>query len=89
MVMSDEAQRITTAHEHAVFASELLNGISALSHRLENLTEHDHLQAAATGALLKANSDLRWTRDLAAAHAAVAIALGLTSPGEGPPWGQV
>lgn len=63
------------ARAHALQASELLDGISALSHRLENLTPDERLQMIVHDGFKKTNADLRWSAELAIAHALAALAL--------------
>lgn len=67
------------AAHHAELAARLLAGIAALDERLENLTDEDRLELAVSGGLARANADLRWTAELAIAHALTSIALALAS----------
>ena len=69
--------------EHAAKASRLLDGAEALSSRLENATPDERLQMAATGGFAQVNADLRWTAELAIAHALTAIALVSARPRPG------
>ena len=60
---------------HAERADELLAGIAQLSSQLEAMTREERDEAARLGALARANADLRWTAQLAVAHALTALAL--------------
>jgi hypothetical protein len=66
------------ARRHAEKASELLAGTEALSARLEAMSPDERLQMVATGGFGRANADLRWTVELAIAHALAAVALKAT-----------
>lgn len=70
------------ARRHAITASEMLGGAERFSERLTNLTPDERLQMAVTGGFSRANADLKWTIDLAVAHALSALALALTSEPE-------
>jgi hypothetical protein len=72
------AQGYTTAREHAVRASELLNVIDAVDERMQNLTEEEHVQLLITGGIKRHNMQVEFTRDLALAHAQAALALAAT-----------
>lgn len=60
--------------DHAGYASKLLESAHALEEELAGLTPEKRLQLAATGRIAAVNADLRFTIDLAAAHALTAIA---------------
>lgn len=64
--------------DHAGYASKLLESAHALEEELAGLEPERRLQLAATGRIAAVNADLRFTIDLAAAHALTAIALHLT-----------
>jgi hypothetical protein len=68
----------TLAAEHAEVAQSLLRGIKAYSKRLAEMTDDERLQMVVGGGMGRANDDLRWTAELAIAHALTAIALQLT-----------
>ncbi len=63
------------ARTHAATASELLENIDKTGERLRQLSPEDHLQMVASGEFTRINADLKWTVDLALAHAIAAIAL--------------
>lgn len=69
---------MSTAREHAVVASELLDSLDRFAERLRTLTPDEHLQAVASGGIQQANRNMQFTIDLAAAHAAAAQALTVT-----------
>lgn len=66
------------ARRHAITASELLEQLDVYRDRLKNMTDDERLQLAAAGAVSQLNADMQFTIDLAAAHAATAIALQTT-----------
>lgn len=63
------------ARDHAITASELLVSAERFSDRLEQMTMDERLQMHVTGGMTRANADLRWTVELAQAHALTALAL--------------
>lgn len=69
-----------TARQHAEHASALLHGAIKLEEQLAELTPEKRLQLAAMGSFTRINEDLRWTVELAAAHALTAAALATTEP---------
>lgn len=68
-----------TAYEHATLASELLHGVHTMSARLDNLTDDQRLQMVINDGFTRMNKDMRWTAELALAHALTALALDLTT----------
>lgn len=64
------------SRRHALTASELLNNVEELEAKLRNLSADERLQLHATGRVRGVNEDLRWTVQLALAHAVTALALG-------------
>jgi hypothetical protein len=68
----------TTAREHAIRASELLNGVDHLDDRLQNMSEDERLRVYIAGGNAKANAQMTFWRDLALAHAQTALALAAT-----------
>lgn len=68
-------RELTTAREHALYASELLNGVEARLKNLDSLSEDQRLQMAATGGFSRSNADIAFTVTCAQAHATVALAL--------------
>jgi hypothetical protein len=69
---------MSEARVHAITASELLAGITRAAARLDELTEDQRLQMAATGGYARHNADMRWTVELALANALTALALSMT-----------
>ena len=68
------------ARHHAEQASALLSGIDAMSERLDRMDDDERLRAAIAGGFARVNQDLRWTCELAIAHALTALALGSLEP---------
>lgn len=69
----------TTAREHAIRASELLNGVDAVDEHMANLTPDEYLQQVIVGGGAKRhNAQMVFWRDLALAHAQTALALAAT-----------
>jgi len=71
----------TTAREHAIRASELLNGVDEYDQQLQRLDEAERLHMIAAGATSAANAQMEFWRDLAVAHAQTALALAATEEG--------
>ena len=69
---------MSTAREHAIIASELLDGERALEARLDNVTEEERLQMIATGQVGRINADRKFAVDVALAHALTALAMAQT-----------
>ena len=63
--------------EHSMQARELLRGVDQLQDELEGLTPDRRLELAVAGAMPSLNADLRFTVELAIAHALTAIAVAL------------
>ena len=62
-------------YDHARMASSLLVGIEQVQDRLDNLTEDERLQRVVSGAVRSTNESIKWTTQLAIAHALTAIAM--------------
>lgn len=81
---------MSEARTHAVTASQLLENVESTQKRLEGLTPEQRLEMAASGQFPRLNADLKWTVDLALAHAIAAIALVVTDEVDehdsGRPW---
>jgi len=73
----------TTAREHAIRASELLNQIDHWTERMENLTPDEEIQLRVTGGVRRFNTQIEFSRDLALAHAQTALALAATDEVDG------
>jgi hypothetical protein len=69
---------VSTARDHAVTASELLDQISRVDEQLDQLDEMQRLERGVTGATRHYNEQVRFLVELASAHACAAIALQLT-----------
>lgn len=76
--MADPTRGYTTAREHALRASELLNGIDRQAEVMSNLNPDEHLQMVAMGGIAHHNQQIEFWRNLALAHAQAAIALAMT-----------
>ena len=72
------AQGYTTAREHAVRASELLNGIDTLDQGMHDMTAEQQIDMLVAGGFGKHNRQVEFWRDLALAHAQAALALAAT-----------
>jgi hypothetical protein len=66
-----------TAREHVERADGLLASAAALERQIAELTPEKRLELAVVGAVSSLNADLRYTVDLAIAHALTAMALEL------------
>lgn len=75
-------QILSDARKHAVTASELLESTERFSDQLANMSDDQRLQMAVTGGFTQANQDMRWTVELATAHALAALALAQTETRE-------
>lgn len=72
---------MSTAREHAVMASQLLDNLAAADERLRSLTPDEFLQAQVTGGVARANRNMDYTTRLAGVHALTALALVHTEDG--------
>jgi hypothetical protein len=64
-----------TAAEHVAQARSLLGGAAALEEELATLSPERYLELAVSGSFPRMNASLRWTVDLAQAHALTALAI--------------
>lgn len=68
-----------TSAEHAMRADELLEAARRIEAELRELTPERKLELAVVGAVSSLNADLRYTVELAQAHAMTALALAAAS----------
>jgi hypothetical protein len=70
-----------TAAEHAARADALLAGCAALEAELDELSPERRLELTVSGAFPVMNANLRWTAELAVAHALTALAIAQLAEG--------
>jgi predicted hotdog family 3-hydroxylacyl-ACP dehydratase len=66
------------AREHAERAASLLAGVDRLEAHVESLDEQQRLELVVAGGIARVNADLRYSLDVAIAHALTALALWTT-----------
>jgi len=72
-------REITTARDHALFASELLRNLDKLEAQVADLSDDQRLQMVVSGGIRRHNADVQYTVAFAQAHAATALALAFTT----------